>query len=497
MSVPLPVLSNPCIAAASSTSVYLIGIPSAMEGHLQVFSIALDATLDSPIAVPIGKEQVTNTWEVQAKMACFSYGAITSPHGTVLLVQVGAMRTDVANLRSSGVFDYPVQIPDSTIKSTKLLTQVGSYSTFAWFTGFTTTNAASAWKGMRFLSTNVSAYISDEQITQAPTKTPFMTVGTYDISTKSSSTQGYSIVFDSASSGVVYPATGNAESVTGAVSLSTPIALDMQGITLTNKSIPVTMGNVAYILDEAADSSIVAYTIIPSTTNKLSTISITGRAPSFLTVQSATSLYNKIVVYSVNNSSVPSLNVFDAVTRTWSGPGLIGSGTSKPISGTTGATTMPNNGNDNESRFPVAPVVGGVLALAIVACTMFWITRNRRRRRREQGNNGNNTDENESSTQKLEMDPRQQKHSVLTLQEETRTTSSQQQQHAAYPAAHYPSAHITLNIHPHSAPRVPNSAPLPRKDYMSQPQPPYNPQYIQNAPANLQHRVEEEPLGWK
>lgn len=77
-----------------------------------------------------------------------------------------------------------------------------------------------------------------------------MAVGTYDINTKSSSSQGYSVIFDSASSGVAYPTTGNAESLTGAVSLSTPIALDMQGITLTNKSIPVTMGNVAYILDE-------------------------------------------------------------------------------------------------------------------------------------------------------------------------------------------------------------------------------------------------------
>ncbi|KAF9341852.1 hypothetical protein BGZ91_000447 [Linnemannia elongata] len=487
MSVPLPVLSNPCIAAASSTSVYLIGIPSALGGHLQVFSITLDATLDSPVAVPIGKEQVTNTWDVQANMACFSYGAITSPHGTVLLVQVGKTRTDVANLRSSGVFDNPVQIPDSTLKSAKLLTQVGAYSTFAWFMGFTTANTASPWKGMRFLSTNVSAYISDEQIIQAPTKTPFMAVGTYDISTKSSSSQGYSVIFDSASSGVAYPATGNAESLTGAVSLSTPIALDMQGITLTNKSIPVTMGNVAYILDEAADSSIVAYTITPSTTNKLTAISITGKAPSFLSVQSATSLNNKIVVYSVNNSSVPSLNVFDAVARTWSGPGLIGSGTSKPISSTTNATTMPNNGNDNESGFPVAPVVGGVVALVIVAWTVFGTTRNRRRRRKEQDDNANEADESEFSIQKLEMDPRQQKHSILTLQEETGITSSPRPQHVAHPATHYPSTQpAPLNIHPQTAPRVPIPAPLPRKDYMSQPQPPYNPQYIQNEPSNPQ-----------
>ncbi|KAF9155086.1 hypothetical protein BG015_011054 [Linnemannia schmuckeri] len=461
-----------------------------------MYSVALGATFDSPAAVLVGKEQVTNTWEVQAKMACFSYGTITSPHDTVLLVQVGRTRTDVANLRSSGVFDYPVQIPDSTLKSTKLLTQVGAYSTFAWFTGFTTTNAEFPWKGMRFLSTNVSAYISDEQITQAPTKTPFIAVGTYDISAKSS-TQGHSIVFDSATSGAAYPAAGNAETLTGAVSLSGPIALDMHGITLTNKSIPVTMGNVAYILDEAADSSIVAYTITPSITNKLSTISITGKAPSFLSVQSATSLDNKIVVYSVNNSSVPTLNVFDALARTWSGPGLIGSGTSKPISSTTVATSVPS-GNDNDSGFLVAPIVGGVFALAIVAWTVFWIARNRRRRRKEQeSNDNNNANRDEFPTQKLEMDPRQQKHSILTIQEEAGTVSSQQPHHTAYPT-HYPSTHLTpLNVHPHSAPRVPNPAPPSRKDYMSHPQPPYNPQYISSVPTNPQYREEEEPLGWK
>jgi hypothetical protein len=127
-----------------------------------MFSVPLTGSLDALVAVPIGKEQVTSTWAVQAKMACFSYGAITSTtHDTVLLVQVDKTRTDVANLRSNGVFDYPVQIPDSTLKSSKTLTQVGAYSTFAWFTGFTTTNVDSTWKGMRFLSTNVSAYISE------------------------------------------------------------------------------------------------------------------------------------------------------------------------------------------------------------------------------------------------------------------------------------------------------------------------------------------------
>ncbi|KAF9933452.1 hypothetical protein FBU30_005486, partial [Linnemannia zychae] len=61
MSVPLPILSNPCITAASSTSIYLMGMPGALEGRLQMFTVSLDS-LDKPIAVQVGKEQVANTW---------------------------------------------------------------------------------------------------------------------------------------------------------------------------------------------------------------------------------------------------------------------------------------------------------------------------------------------------------------------------------------------------------------------------------------------------
>ncbi|KAG0275781.1 hypothetical protein BGZ95_008376 [Linnemannia exigua] len=160
MSAPLPLLSNPCITAASSTSVYLMGIPNGLGGHLQVFSVALNA-LDTLVATPVGKEQVTNTWAVDAKLACFSYGAITAQqYSSILLVQVGKTQTHVSNLHSSGVFDYPVPIPEATLRSTKLLTQVGAFSTFAWFTGFTA-NVETPWKGMRFLSSNVSAYITE------------------------------------------------------------------------------------------------------------------------------------------------------------------------------------------------------------------------------------------------------------------------------------------------------------------------------------------------
>ncbi|KAF9131378.1 hypothetical protein BGW39_001886, partial [Mortierella sp. 14UC] len=215
-----------------------MGIPGPLGGHLQVFSVALNAP-DTLVATPVGKEQVATTWAVDAKLACFSYGAITSlQYNSILLVQVGKTQTHVANLHSSGVFDYPVPIPEATMKSTRLLTQVGAFSTFAWFTGFTT-NADTPWKGLRFLSSNVSAYI---------TETAFLAVGAYDLSTKSP-TQGYSIIFDTASSGAAYPATGTGDTHE-AVSLSTPVTLDMQGITLSPKAIPLTMGSVAYILDE-------------------------------------------------------------------------------------------------------------------------------------------------------------------------------------------------------------------------------------------------------
>ncbi|KAK3838181.1 MAG: hypothetical protein J3R72DRAFT_448604 [Linnemannia gamsii] len=335
-------------------------------------------------------------------------------------------------------------------------------------------------------------------MSQSPSMTAFLAVGAYELSTKSP-TQGHTIVFDTASSGAAYPATGTGDTHE-AVSLSAPITLDMQGIILSPKAIPLTMGSVSYILDEAADTSIVAYAITPSTSNKLSVISIAGKAPSFLSVQSATCLNNKIVIYSVSNSSspTPSLNVFDVVGRTWSGPGLFGSGASRHAQSSDPTTPAPSGSNsDGGGKFPVAPVVGGISTLIVVALIAFYVHRRRRHRQFKRDNNppslplppplAMDDDEDEISEQKLEMDSRLQKHSILTIQEEATRRKP------TYPASHYPTAHNgSLHAQTHSAPpppiRLSSSSSSPMRDIWSQPQPPFNPQFIESVPSNPQHR---------
>jgi len=91
-----------------------------------------------------------------------------------------------------------------------------------------------------------------------PPVNPFLAVGAYEISSKSP-TAGYSIIFDTTSSGAAYPATGTGGTPNGAVSLAAPFSLDMQGINFTSKAIPVTMGSVAYILDEVQSQTICPY----------------------------------------------------------------------------------------------------------------------------------------------------------------------------------------------------------------------------------------------
>lgn len=66
--------------------------------------------------------------------------------------------------------------------------------------------------------------------------------------------QGYHTVFDTNGGGMVYkvedstaPVTSNNTNV---VSLSSPQQVNMSGVRLTSNAIPITMGKVAYIMDQ-------------------------------------------------------------------------------------------------------------------------------------------------------------------------------------------------------------------------------------------------------
>lgn len=76
------------------------------------------------------------------------------------------------------------------------------------------------------------------------------------MSSLSTTTQGYSIVFDTTGQGQVYPALGNAAPVLGPqdhiLSLGSPYSVNLNGATLTKDAVPVTMANTGYILDKVS-----------------------------------------------------------------------------------------------------------------------------------------------------------------------------------------------------------------------------------------------------
>lgn len=80
-----------------------------------------------------------------------------------------------------------------------------------------------------------------------------LVVGTYG-SYSGTSTKGYTIVFDKSSRGQIFSATGNllanATNYVPTDALDIPTVVNMNGIPLTPNAIPITMGNVAYILDK-------------------------------------------------------------------------------------------------------------------------------------------------------------------------------------------------------------------------------------------------------
>ena len=190
----------------------------------------------------------------------------------------------------------------------------------------------------------------------------------------------------------------------------------------------------------------------------------------FPLVQSATSLDNKIVVYSVSNSSVPSLNVFDCILKTWSGPGLVGSGTSQQVPNTATVTVVPGRSGGG---FPVVPVTGGLTALVLVGLIAFWSVRRRRLRRGQE----NEPAADDFSSQKLEMDPRHQKNALDSPQEAPQAPLKHPVQ---YPPTHSGSRHTRTSS-------VPS-----RRDLISHHQPPFNPQY---APSSNPQYHEEERFG--
>ncbi|KAG0269245.1 hypothetical protein DFQ27_004307 [Actinomortierella ambigua] len=137
------------------------------------------------------------------------------------------------------------------------------------------------------------------------------------------------------------------------------------------------MEGTGYILDKAPDGTAAIYSMTPSESLVLKRVPISNAmAPPFSAVMTATALNKRIVTYTPSNNGTPSMNLFDTVTGTWSGPGLIKIESSPPPSPSPSPSPPPPK---SESKLPIGAIIGGVLGgLAVIALVIFGIRRHRR-----------------------------------------------------------------------------------------------------------------------
>lgn len=100
---------------------------------------------------------------------------------------------------------------------------------------------------------NFEAFPSSDHMDRFPSSDPFLSVGTYILGSEVPA-RGHAVIFDTASSGWIYPTAGyivGSSTYTGnMLQLESPVSVNMDNITLTREAIGVTIGVDAYILDK-------------------------------------------------------------------------------------------------------------------------------------------------------------------------------------------------------------------------------------------------------
>ncbi|KAF8949075.1 hypothetical protein BGZ47_011303 [Haplosporangium gracile] len=387
----IPSFQNGCIAPSNSGSnVYLAGVSTA--GTLAVYSVNV-ANPNSPTVTPLATNTHT-AWSSLSKKACISFPGLQGTANAPFVVQqFGVKSTVQVNVYPNGTTWGAFSFNGIAFMSPQLYNYAGASKESVWITATTnnTYSAGGPWTGMRLNATDMFATIADPVLSNYPSGTALVSVGTY-VPTSYTPAQGYTIVFDLLGGGSIYTTLNTAVSLTGAdrvISLSSPRAVDMGGIKLTANVIPVTMVGVAYLLDQALDGTTVLYSIDPSKDSKLQRVAIPSTAPLFSPNMQAAALGSQIVIYGSGSVSTTSpFNIFDTIAATWSGPGLV---MPSPITPTSTSTypsptvSLPNRDGETESKTPIGAIVGGVVgALVVIALIAFFVIRNRRKNREEE-----------------------------------------------------------------------------------------------------------------
>ncbi|KAF9900216.1 hypothetical protein BX616_002653 [Lobosporangium transversale] len=426
MASSIPAYLYACMApAASSTSVYLAGVPASDEGRLEIYQINL-ANINSPTATFIANQTSSYYWSSAAPKACLAYnGNKVSTNNPMFIQQFGA-KSYFTNFYPNGTIDYPAHFPEIGFISSKLFSLSGSVGNLNWFAAMSNATSSltrSPWVGLRFNATSIVDSRRDYTLSSYPTLDPMLSVGTY-IESSNTPAQGYSIVFDKSGEGVIYTTLATAGlSLTGAdstLALSNPRSVDTDGIALTNSAISLTMTGVGYILDKALDGATVLYSINPSQSNKLQYVSVPGNVPTFSASMVAAAVGSRIITYSAGNNGAVVFNSFDTASGAWSGPGLRKASPPPTRSDTTSPSKPSDGGNtENSSKAPLGAIIGGVVGgLVLIALIAFFAIRRRPKKSTEISANPQPTYHDPNKVQNPAAAPLMEQNYVLQQQQQ-------------------------------------------------------------------------------
>ncbi|KAG0242741.1 hypothetical protein B0O80DRAFT_493947 [Mortierella sp. GBAus27b] len=377
MSSSIPSYQSACIAPTSSGSgVWLIGASPTTSGRIEAYTVGL-ANISSPVPQFVAGQTNPGFWSGDAQRACFNYpGSVKSdPNSPIMMQQFGVL-SYFTNIYPNGTIDFAINFPQTGLISNKLFGLSGAVGNLNWYAALTNASAAltnSYWAGLRLNATEAVESSLDYVLSKYPSLDPLLSVGTF-VPSSNTPAQGYNIVFDNNGAGVAYSTVASSAPISTSdriLTFANSQNVDMGGITLTSKAIPVTMGSVAYILDQASDGSTVVYSINPSKGASLQRADAGGDVLSWGPYMTATALNSQIVVYTPTgrNSSYPVFNAFDTVAKSWSGPGLV-------------KTQLSGGGQSSNSKTNVGAIVGGIVGgLALIAIIAFLVIRQRKKAR--------------------------------------------------------------------------------------------------------------------
>ncbi|KAG0234286.1 hypothetical protein BGW42_006791 [Actinomortierella wolfii] len=296
--------------------------------------------------------------------------------------QFGTEQNYMTDILVNGEVYLPYYM-EPTLSSPKLYSITGEFMNRQWVTARSAINlkeTGSPWFATEFGwvdSYPNGTHVYDIWLTQMPAPDALLSIGTYSPATDLP-VLGKLTVFDaSGTRGVVY-STVSSHEIAGSgdkiQTLTAPIEVNMNNITLTKAVYSIAMGTTGYTIDEAPDHSTILYSITlnSTATPTLYPVTVNGSVPEFMPGRAVTTMgSNKLVLFGGLRDGTPTslFHVFDTSARTWSGPNLV----SPYVPGSTPTKT-------NNIAAIVGGVVGGVVLLALLSFFGFRRWRTQRHR---------------------------------------------------------------------------------------------------------------------